>query len=82
MFDVGGGELILIILAILVLFGPKKIPEMTKTVAKGLYKIKEAQNELKSQMNSFTNEVTRPADDIKKSINDSLKDEPKEQNKE
>jgi sec-independent protein translocase protein TatB len=74
MFDVGGGELILIVMAFLILFGPKKIPEMAKNAAKVFYKIKQAQNDIKSQFDSVTNEVRNPANEIKSSIDNSIKD--------
>jgi sec-independent protein translocase protein TatA len=57
MFDIGGGELILIVLAFLVLFGPKKVPEVTKMLGKGFRKIKEAQTELKSHLKDIEKEI-------------------------
>lgn len=72
MFDVGGGELILIVLAFLILFGPKKIPEMVRSAAKIVYKVKQAQNDIKSQFDSVTSEVKNPASEIKSSINNSI----------
>lgn len=57
MFDIGGGELILIILAFVVLFGPKKVPEVTKMLGKGLRKVKEAQTELKSQFKEIEKDI-------------------------
>ena len=65
MFDVGGGELILIILAFLLLFGPKKIPEVSKMLGKGMQKIKEAQTELKSQLKDLEKEVENVTKDVK-----------------
>lgn len=38
----GGGELILIVLAILLLFGGKKIPELMKGIGKGIREFKDA----------------------------------------
>ncbi|NLO18396.1 MAG: twin-arginine translocase TatA/TatE family subunit [Ignavibacteria bacterium] len=57
MFDVGGGELLLIILAIIVLFGPKKIPELMKTLNKGLRQVRKAQTEIQSQINNLQDEI-------------------------
>jgi len=59
MFDIGGGELILIVLAFVILFGPKKVPEVTKMLGKGLRKVKEAQTELKSQLKDFEKEIEK-----------------------
>ena len=57
MFDIGGGELILIVLAFLILFGPKKVPEITKMLGKGMRKVKEAQTELKNQLKELEKEI-------------------------
>ena len=59
MFDVGGGELIIIVLAFLVLFGPKKIPEISQMMGKGFRKVKQAQYELKSQLNEIEKEIEK-----------------------
>jgi TatA/E family protein of Tat protein translocase len=59
MFDVGGGELILIILAILLLFGPEKLPEFTKTITKGMRKVKQAQAQFQNQINDIQSEVNK-----------------------
>ncbi len=62
MFDVGGGELLLIVLAILVLFGPKKLPEIARTMGKGMQKIKDAQQQFSDEVNNIANDVKSSAD--------------------
>ncbi len=62
MFDVGGGELLLIVLAILVLFGPKKLPEIARTMGKGMQKIKEAQQQFTDEVNNISNDVKSVVD--------------------
>ncbi len=57
MFDVGGGELLLIILVILILFGPEKIPEIARFVNKGLQKIRQAQSQIQTELNSINREI-------------------------
>jgi len=57
MFDVGGGELVVILLAFFLLFGPKKIPEISRMLGKGFQKVKQAQSELKSQINDLEKEI-------------------------
>ena len=57
MFDLGGGELLLILVAVLILFGPKKLPELAQGLGKGLRQFKQAQQEFTDQINNaFTEE--------------------------
>ena|SRR5579872_4887512 len=68
MFDnIGGGELMLIMLAILFLFGPKKIPELAQGLGKGLREFKKAQQEFKDNLTKVVN------DEDLKNIADSVK---------
>ncbi len=46
----GGGELILIIVAILLLFGGKKIPELMRGLGKGMREFKDAKENVKSEI--------------------------------
>jgi len=59
MFDVGGGELILIILAAIVLFGPKKMPEIAQMFNKGMRQVRKAQSQFQSQMNEIQSEINK-----------------------
>ncbi len=68
MFDIGGGELLLIILAVIILFGPKKLPEIMKMLGKGVSKAKQAQAEFKNQIYEIEKEVEKPFEDIKDEI--------------
>lgn len=73
MFDVGGGELILILLAIIVLFGPKKIPEIAQMFGKGLSHLRKAQSELQSQLGDIKSEVASHVKVVTESVNESPK---------
>ena len=55
MFGIGGSELIFIILIAIMLFGADKIPEIAKTVAKGMAQLKNATDDIK-------HEITKSAD--------------------
>jgi Tat protein translocase TatB subunit len=61
MFDIGGGELLLIIVAVLILFGPKKMPEIARTLGKGLSHIRKIQSQFTSQMNVLQYEMEKDA---------------------
>ena len=47
----GGGELLLIGLAILLFFGGKKLPELMKGLGKGIREFQNAKNDVKDQIN-------------------------------
>lgn len=56
-----GSEWIIIFLAILLLFGGKKIPELMKGLGKGVKSFKEGVNEAKEEINKAKEEVDKPA---------------------
>ena len=55
----GTGELVVIALVVLLLFGGKKIPELMKGLGKGVQSFKEGMNEVKD-------EIEKPAESDKK----------------
>lgn len=65
MFGIGGRELVFIILVILMLFGSDKIPEMARTLGKIVSQVKNATNDIKSEIQKSvgddidTKEITR-----------------------
>ena len=50
MFGIGGGEMIFIIFIALMLFGSDKIPAIARTMGKGMAQLKNATNEIKSEI--------------------------------
>jgi sec-independent protein translocase protein TatA len=69
MLTVGPQEMILIFLVALVLFGPKKLPELGRLLGKGLTEFRRAKNELKSTFETHLRELEREAnvqDELKK----------------
>lgn len=50
MFGIGGGELVFILFIILMLFGSDKIPEMARTMGKAMAQLKNATNDIKSEI--------------------------------
>ena len=56
-FNIGGGEIFIILLVILLLFGSKKIPELARGLGKGIRYFKDATNEIQE-------DIRKSADDI------------------
>lgn len=50
MFGIGGGELIFILFVILMLFGSDKVPEIARTMGKAMAQLKNATNDIKSEI--------------------------------
>ncbi|MBX7242484.1 MAG: twin-arginine translocase TatA/TatE family subunit [Bacteroidia bacterium] len=55
----GGGEWILIVLAIVLLFGAKKIPELARGLGKGIREFKDASKEIQDEISKESDEVTK-----------------------
>src|SRR5579872_4781497 len=65
MGPVGVQEMIVIFLVALVLFGPKKLPELGKTIGKAITEFRRAQSELKSTFETHMRELERESESIK-----------------
>ncbi|MCP1994977.1 twin-arginine translocase TatA/TatE family subunit [Flavobacterium sp. HSC-61S13] len=68
MFGIGGGEIFFIILVILMLFGSDKVPEMARTFGKAMSQLKNATNDIKSEIKKSAEE-SGIADDIRETLN-------------
>ena len=72
MFDVGGGELILIVLVILLLFGPKSLPDLARSVGKGMRHVRKAQEDLTQQIRDISADVERPVTQIRSELDQAI----------
>lgn len=52
MFGIGGGEFLFIILVVLMFFGSDKIPEIARTLGKGMAQLRNATNDIKNEIRS------------------------------
>jgi sec-independent protein translocase protein TatA len=75
--SISGGELILVLLAVFLLFGPNKIPEIARGLAKGINDIKKATGDIQKEVNKTIDPIKKELqgsvdkfkDDIQKGVN-------------
>lgn len=60
MFDLGIQELIVIFIVALLVFGPKRLPEIGKTLGKGIGELKRSMQGVKEQMDAELREIKQP----------------------
>ena len=59
LFNLGGGEIILILALVLILFGAKKLPELAKGLGTGIKEFKKATRDVTEEMHSAMEEQPR-----------------------
>ena len=75
MFDIGGGELVVIGIVALVAIGPKELPAVLRTVGRYMGKIKRMSAEFQGQFQEALREaelsdLTKHAEDLKSTVSD------------
>lgn len=61
LFGLGWGEIVLIVLVILLLFGGKKIPELMKGLGKGVKSFKSGLSEVESEIEEIKKDINKEA---------------------
>lgn len=65
---ISGGEIVIVALVFLLLFGSKKIPEMARGLGKGLREFKKAADDIKREIRDSTPDVEKNISDLEKDI--------------
>ncbi len=60
LFNLGGGEIILILALVLILFGAKKLPELAKGLGTGIKEFKKATRDVTDEIHSAMDETPPP----------------------
>lgn len=70
--NLGGGEIVLILFVILLLFGGKGIPSVAKALGKGIREFKDAtsgiQKDIQETTGAFTSQINEHIQDVKKEL--------------
>ena len=59
--NLGGGEIFVILLVVLLFFGSKRIPELAKGLGKGMREFKDAMSGIENEVRNASNETTVPS---------------------
>jgi sec-independent protein translocase protein TatA len=66
--SIGFGEIVIILLFALIIFGPKRLPEMGRTIGRGMKEFRRAASDLKQELE---------ADEIREELQAGLEETPK-----
>ena len=58
--NLGGGEIFVILLVVLIFFGAKRIPELAKGLGKGMREFKDAMNGVENEVRNAANSNSTP----------------------
>ena len=70
MGPLGFTEMLVIFIVALLVFGPKKLPELGKSLGKGIREFRKATNDLKSTWDEQVRDIENPINDVKRDINE------------
>jgi len=73
-FDFGGGEIMIILLFIIMFFGSKRIPEIARTLGKGIKEVRNATNEIKREIRDQSIDAESSASNMTKGFYDPAKE--------
>jgi sec-independent protein translocase protein TatA len=60
--NLGGGEIIVVVLVFLMFFGAKNIPEIARGLGKGMREFKDATNDIQREIHESANKIKDQAD--------------------
>jgi sec-independent protein translocase protein TatA len=61
-FNLGGGEIFVVLLFVLLFFGSKSIPDVARNLGRGIRQFKDATNDIQRDITDSVNDVKRSID--------------------
>jgi sec-independent protein translocase protein TatA len=61
-FGLGGSELLIVFVVILLVFGPSQIPKMARGLGQAMREFRKAQNEITDEMKADDSKANKPPD--------------------
>ena len=65
---IGGPEILVILVIVLLLFGAKKIPDVARMMGKGMREFRRATDEIKKEINDSSKDITDDFKDLKNNL--------------
>ena len=66
MQNIGTGEILIVALVVLLLFGGKKIPELMRGLGKGVKSFKEGMNDVRKELDDISTDIETDSKEEKK----------------
>ena len=67
---ISGGEIFIIMVVVLLLFGANKIPEIARGLGKGMREFRKATDDIKREINESSSNIVEDIDDMKDTFKD------------
>jgi TatA/E family protein of Tat protein translocase len=68
LFGISMGEVVVVFLVILMLFGSKKIPELARALGKGMNEFRKAADDIKREFETATDDLKEDLSEMKKDV--------------
>lgn len=73
MFGIGGPELIVIVIVLLIFVGPEKLPEVMRTVGGGMRDLRRAANLAQAEVKRGLDELSREVEEVTRDVQDTAR---------
>ncbi|MBK9176072.1 MAG: twin-arginine translocase TatA/TatE family subunit [Flavobacteriales bacterium] len=76
LFDISGGEFLLVLVFVLMFFGSKGIPEMARAAGRFMRQVRDASNEVQREIQRGADEVRRTAMEQQRKVTSMVEEPP------